>query len=66
MSSLVAATAGPESVITVKINYDGCTRRAKMVLRDMVPGQLEQQVFRPRRPVLFCSFWISVCIGRPK
>lgn len=38
------ATASPESVITVKINYDGCTRRAKMVLRDMVPGQLEQQV----------------------
>lgn len=38
------AAPGPESVVTVKINYDGCTRRAKMVLRDMVPMQLESQV----------------------
>jgi hypothetical protein len=38
------AVPGPESVVTVKINYDGCTRRAKMVLRDMVPMQLESQV----------------------
>lgn len=41
------ATPGPESVVTVKINYDGCTRRAKMVLRDMVPVQLESQVSLP-------------------
>lgn len=43
-TSAAYSSAGPESVITVKINYDGCTRRAKMVLRDMVPGQLEQQI----------------------
>lgn len=44
MASAAYANAGPESVITVKINYDGCTRRAKMILRDMIPEQLEQQV----------------------
>lgn len=44
MASAAYSTAVPESVITVKINYDGCTRRAKMFLRDMVPGQLEQQI----------------------
>lgn len=44
MASFATASASPDAVITVKINYDGCTRRAKMVLRDMIPQQLEQQV----------------------
>lgn len=33
-----------DSVITVKVNYDGSTRRAKMALRDTAPKVLEQEV----------------------
>lgn len=36
-----------DSVITVKVNYDGSTRRAKMALRDTAPKVLEQEVSKP-------------------
>lgn len=36
-------------MVTVKVTYDGTTRRVKMLLREMVPGVLEEQVcFYPR------------------
>lgn len=38
------STAGPDSPITVKVLYDGCTRRAKLALRDMVPVVLQEKV----------------------
>lgn len=33
-----------DAVITVKVNYEGVTRRAKMSLRDTAPRILEQEV----------------------
>lgn len=35
---------GPEAVVTVKVTFEGTTRRAKMPLRDMVPRVLEENV----------------------
>jgi hypothetical protein len=33
-----------ESMITIKVNYQGFTRKCKLPLRDMVPGVLEEKV----------------------
>ncbi|CAM1500967.1 Fc.00g101290.m01.CDS01 [Cosmosporella sp. VM-42] len=38
------ASAGLDTMITVKVNFDGTTRRTKMPLRDMVPGTLETNI----------------------
>lgn len=35
---------GPDAMVTVKVTYDGVTRRAKMPLREMVPRVLEEHV----------------------
>jgi next-to-BRCA1 protein 1 len=33
-----------DTMITLKVQYEGVTRRAKMPLRDMVPNVLENKV----------------------
>lgn len=38
------ASAGLDSPITVKVNFEGTTRRTKMPLREMVPGVLENNL----------------------
>lgn len=35
---------GPDAVVTLKVTYNGVTRRAKMPLREMVPRVLEEHV----------------------
>ncbi|PFH56334.1 hypothetical protein XA68_16708 [Ophiocordyceps unilateralis] len=42
--SSATQTAGHDAPVTVKIFYDGATRRAKMPLREMAPQALEQHV----------------------
>lgn len=42
MSSV--AHAGPDAMVTLKVMYDGTTRRAKMPLREMIPSALEEHV----------------------
>ncbi len=42
-----AAHTGPEAMVTVKVTYDGTTRRVKMPLREMVPRVLEEHVRLP-------------------
>ncbi|KAJ4155596.1 hypothetical protein LMH87_000833 [Akanthomyces muscarius] len=39
-----AAHTGPEAMVTVKVTYDGTTRRVKMPLREMVPRVLEEHI----------------------
>lgn len=41
---MASAQPSLDTVITVKVNYDGTTRRAKMPLRDTAPKVLEEQV----------------------
>ncbi|KYK58366.1 hypothetical protein DCS_05379 [Drechmeria coniospora] len=38
------SNAGLDAPVTLKVLYDGITRRVKMPLRDMVPGSLEKHV----------------------
>lgn len=42
MASVPVAASDP--MVTVKVFYEGLTRRSKMPLRDMVPEALEQSV----------------------
>lgn len=42
--STTTHTNGPDSMVTVKVTYDGTTRRVKMPLREMVPRVLEEHV----------------------
>jgi next-to-BRCA1 protein 1 len=42
MASTAPSTA--DQVVTIKVFYDGTTRRAKMTLRDMTPAALEPQI----------------------
>lgn len=37
-------SAGLDTMITVKVQFDGVTRRAKMPLRDMIPKTLESRI----------------------
>ncbi|XWW95859.1 hypothetical protein V2A60_003827 [Cordyceps javanica] len=39
-----ATHAGPDAMVTVKVTYDGTTRRVKMPLREMVPRILEEHI----------------------
>ncbi|KAJ6783965.1 hypothetical protein PWT90_05664 [Aphanocladium album] len=39
-----AAHIGPDAMVTVKVTYDGTTRRVKMPLREMVPRVLEEHI----------------------
>ncbi|KAI9172457.1 hypothetical protein HJFPF1_01959 [Paramyrothecium foliicola] len=39
-----APATGPEPMVTIKVFYDGATRRGKMPLREMVPPALEQHI----------------------
>lgn len=39
-----ATHVGPDAMVTVKVTYDGTTRRVKMPLREMVPRVLEEHV----------------------
>lgn len=56
MASSTPATA--DTMVTLKVNFQGITRRAKMPLREMVPSVLDSQVRRsllsssaaPRKP----------------
>lgn len=36
--------AGPDAMVTIKVTFEGVTRRAKMPLREMVPRVLEEHV----------------------
>jgi next-to-BRCA1 protein 1 len=38
------SAAGVDPMVTIKVLYQGLTRRTKMPLRDMVPEALEQNV----------------------
>ncbi|KAM3467745.1 hypothetical protein MY5147_008628, partial [Beauveria neobassiana] len=39
-----AAPTAPDAMVTVKVTYDGTTRRVKMPLREMVPRVLEEHI----------------------
>ncbi|OAA57708.1 ZZ type zinc finger domain protein [Cordyceps fumosorosea ARSEF 2679] len=39
-----ATHVGPDAMVTVKVTYDGTTRRVKMPLREMVPRVLEEHI----------------------
>ncbi|KAF5134078.1 ZZ-type zinc finger-containing protein P35G2.11c [Metarhizium anisopliae] len=36
--------AGPDAMVTIKVTFEGVTRRAKMPLREMVPRVLEEHI----------------------
>jgi len=41
---MASTSTTPETLVTVKVNYDGSTRRFKLSLRDMGASTLEDKV----------------------